>query len=183
VIDLFTELRPRVDDPARLRLEHASVLTEHDIDRLAALGAIASVQPAFIGSETEWLEGRVGDRLHRTYAFASLEAAGVTLAGGSDCPVEPPHPLRGMALARDRAGIHPPEGLAPDRALAMFTDGAALALREPPPLAPGSPADLVVLDRDPVTSSADEVRASEVIETFVDGSPVAVDRSLTVWPD
>jgi hypothetical protein len=182
VIDLFADLRPSVDDPARLRLEHASVLTREDIGRLADLGVIASVQPAFIGSETAWLEGRVGSRLDRTYPFASLEAAGVTLAGGSDCPVEPPHPLLGLALARDRAGIFPAEGLAPDRALAMFTDGAAAALREPPPLSIGSPADLVVLDRDPVTATPDEVRAATVIDTFVDGQLVEVDRNIPVWP-
>jgi predicted amidohydrolase YtcJ len=183
VIDLFAELRLRVDDPARLRLEHASVLTRDDIGRLAGLGVIASVQPAFLGSETDWLEGRVGSRLDRTYPFASLEAAGVTLAGGSDCPVEPPHPLLGMALARDRSGVFPAEGLAPDRALALFTDGAATSLREPPPLHPGSPADLVVLDRDPVVASPDELRATTVVETFVDGVAVDVDRSLPVWPD
>ena len=182
VIDLFAELRPGIDDPARLRLEHASVLTRRDIQRLADLGVIASVQPAFIGSETTWLEGRVGDRLDRTYAFASLEEAGVTIAGGSDCPVEPPHPLLGLALARDRAGIFPTEGLAPDRALAMFTDGAAAALREPPPLGIGSPADLVILDRDPVTATPDEVRAATVIDTFVDGEVVEVDRNVPVWP-
>lgn len=182
VIDLFEELRPHVDDPTRLRLEHASVLTRTDIGRLADLGIVASVQPAFIGSETTWLETRVGSRLDRTYAFASLERAGVTLAGGSDCPVEPPHPLLGMALARDRAGIFPAEGLSPERALAMFTDGAAAALGEPHPLAVGSPADLVVLDRDPVTSTPDEVRTTTVLETFVNGTPVEVDRSLPVWP-
>jgi predicted amidohydrolase YtcJ len=182
VIDLFADLRSSVDDPARLRLEHASVLTRADIARLADLGVIASVQPAFIGSETAWLEGRVGSRLDRTYPFASLEEAGVVLAGGSDCPVEPPHPLLGIALARDRAGIFPAEALAPDRALAMFTDGAAAALREPPPLAPGSPADLVIVDRDPVTASPDEVRGSTIIETFVDGAAVDVDRTIPVWP-
>jgi predicted amidohydrolase YtcJ len=87
-----------------------------------------------------------------------------------------------MALARDRAGIFPAEGLSPERALAMFTDGAAAALGEPRPLTVGSPADLVVLDRDPVASTPDEVRTTAVLETFVDGTPVEVDRSLPVWP-
>ena len=83
-----------------------------------------------------------------TYAFGSLAAAGVLLAGGSDCPVETPEPLRGMAAARHRAGIIPEEALSPDAALALFTEGASLASRLPPPLQPGSPADMVVLDSD-----------------------------------
>ena len=69
-------------------------------------------QPAFLPSETDWLERRLGrDRMRWTYAFASLAAAGVPLAGGSDSPVEAPEPLRGMAAARHRSGIVPVESL------------------------------------------------------------------------
>jgi len=167
-----------------MRLEHASVLTRDDIGRLAALGVIASVQPAFMASETTWLENRVGpERLARTYALASLEAAGVALAGGSDCPVEPPDPWAGIALARDRAGIVPEEGLSAESAFRLFTSGGALALGEPEPLAVGSPADLLIVDRDPVMSTPDEVRATEVIETWIAGEPVSVDRSVATWSD
>ena len=47
----------------------------------------------------------------------------------------------------------------------------------------GSPADLVVLDTDVRTASSDEVHAAQVIDTFVDGEPVAVDRDLPTWID
>ena len=52
----------------------------------------------------------------------------------------PPDPWAGMALARDRNGIVPAEALDAEAALRMFTDGAAAALGEAPPLAAGSPA-------------------------------------------
>lgn len=182
VLDLFERLVQRGVAGYRMRLEHASVLTREDIGRLAALGVIASVQPAFMGSETTWLENRVGpERLATTYALASLEAAGVALAGGSDCPVEPPDPWAGIALARDRAGIVPEEGLSAESAFRLFTSGSALALGEPEPLAVGSPADLLIVDRDPVMSTPDEVRATEVIETWIAGEPVSVDRSVSTW--
>jgi len=184
VIDMFEDLVAKGADAAKLRIEHASVLAESDMHRLAACGAFAAVQPAFIGSEAIWLGKRLGeDRLRRTYAFASLEEAGVTLAGSSDSPVEPPDPWAGMALARDRAGMVPAEALAPDRALAMYTSGAAAALGEPQPLQVGSPADFIVVDRDPVTATPDEVRSTEVIATYVDGVQVAVDRSKPLWLD
>jgi len=184
VLDMFERLIGEGIEPSRLRIEHASVLSAEDIDRLGRLGVTACVQPAFIESETSWIEDRIGpDRLARTYAFASLEQAGAHLAGSSDCPVEPPHPLRGIALARDRDGLVPGESLSPERALALFTSGAARSLGEPQPLAIGSPADLVALDRDPVTSTPDEVREAVVIETWVDGEPVAVDRNTPVWSD
>ena len=184
VLDVFEKFVGEGVAGHRMRLEHASVLTPADIGRLAELGVIASVQPAFLASETTWLESRVGpERLARTYAFSSLESAGVALAGGSDCPVEPPDPWAGIALARDRAGIVPEEGLSAESAFRLFTSGGAQALGEPEPLAVGSPADFLVVDRDPVTATPDEVRATEVIDTWIAGEPVPVDRSVSTWND
>ena len=56
-----------------------------------------------------------------------------------------------MALARDRAGIVPEEGLSALSAFRLFTSGGAAALGEPAPLAPGSPADFLVVDREDLT--------------------------------
>jgi hypothetical protein len=175
VIDLFEELVAEGANPRKLRIEHASVLERSDVERIAQLGVITSVQPAFLGSEFEWIADRVGaDRIVSTYPFASLDYAGVPMCGGSDSPVESPDPWSGMALARDRAGVMHAEGLLPDRALSLFTDGAAFALGEPLPLAPTSPADVVVVDRDPVTSDPDELRGTVVYDTWVRGKRVDV---------
>lgn len=182
VLDIMETLIDEGANPDRLRIEHASVITGRDIGRFAESGVIASVQPAFLGSETEWLPKRMGPaRLQRTYPFRTLLNAGARLAGGSDCPVEPPHPLSGMALARDRAGLVPSESLAADEALALFTDGAALAIGEEPPLVAGSAADLVLLDRDPVDATPDELRAAKVRATWVGGSRVDVDPGRVTW--
>jgi len=181
VVDLYEELVARGASPQRLRIEHASVLDRADIDRIARLGVVVSVQPAFLGSEFEWIADRVGsDRIVTTYPFASLDHAGVPMCGGSDSPVESPDPWEGMALARDRAGVTRSEGLFPDRALSLFTDGAAIALGEPLPLSPGSPADIVAVDRDPVVSDPDQLRGTVVIETWVHGERVVVDRTRPI---
>jgi len=184
VLDLFEELIAEGADPADLRMEHASVIDPDQIRRFAGLGVTAAVQPAFLASESEWIGQRVGiDRLGWVYPFRSLLEAGVPLAGSSDSPVEPPHPLWGMAAAMDRYGITPAERLSGTEALDLFTSGGAAALRESEPLSVGSPADLVVLDVDPTTASADEVHSASVLETYVDGEPVEVDRSLPTWVD
>jgi predicted amidohydrolase YtcJ len=181
VVDLYEDLVTLGASPLRLRIEHASVLDRADIDRIARLGVIVSVQPAFLGSESEWIADRVGsDRIVSTYPFASLDHAGVPMCGGSDSPVESPNPWEGMALARDRAGVTRSEGLLPDRALSLFTDGAAAALGEPLPLSPDSPADIVVIDRDPVASDPDQLRGTVVFETWVHGERVVVDRSRPI---
>ncbi|GBE26004.1 N-substituted formamide deformylase precursor [bacterium BMS3Bbin02] len=182
ILDQFEDLIADGYDPTRFRIEHASVLTGDLIDRFARTGVIASVQPAFLPSEIDWLETRVGtERLPRTYPLRSLLDAGALLAGGSDCPVEAPNPFWGMAAAIDRAGIVPEEGLTSAEALALFTQGSGAALKQPPPVAIGSPADFIVVDRNPLTATPDELRTTIVLETYVDGVPVLVDRSLPWW--
>ena len=83
----------------------------------------------------------------------------------------------------DRYGVAPEERLTGTEALALFTSGAARALREPEPLAVGSPADIVVIDIDPSTATSDEVHYARVIDTYVDGIAVNIDRMRAVWPD
>jgi len=182
VLDLMESLVRGGGDPSRLRVEHASVLTEPDIARFGALGITASVQPAFIASETGWLEKRLGpERLERTYAFRSLSEAGAPLAGGSDSPVEPPHPLWGMATARDRCGLVPAEALTAQAAFAMFTAGAAAAVGRDAALEPGSEAMLTILSVDPVAGTPDELRRAEVLGTWIDDAAVAIPEGITTW--
>jgi len=181
VIDLFEALGA---PQGRCRIEHASVISREDVRRMADLGIIGCIQPAFLGSEAGWLEHRLGPhRLARTYPFAGMYRAGVTLAAGSDSPVEPPDPWAGIALARDRAGVVTAESLDPGRALDLYTSGAAAALGEPVPLAVGSPADVIVVDRDPIIATPDELRRTRVHRVFVAGEAIAIDHSLPSWVD
>jgi predicted amidohydrolase YtcJ len=121
VLDVFEELIGMGADPGRLRVEHASLLTEAAIERMAKLGVTASVQPAFLASESDWLGKRLGDdRMSRVYPFKSLLEAGVHLIGGSDSPVELPDPAIGIGAAVDRPGFAPSERLAPEQAEQLF---------------------------------------------------------------
>lgn len=184
VLDVFDGLIADGTDPKDLRMEHVSVISPNQVERFANLGVTAVVQPAFLASESEWLPGRVGpERTAWVYPFRSLLKSGVPMAGSSDCPVEPPQPLWGMAAAMDRHGIVPEERLTGTEALAMFTSGAARSLGEKEPLSIGSPADIVVIDTDPTTATSAEVHSAQVLETFVDGVAAEVDRTLSVWAD
>ena len=120
-LDVHEQLIGEGADPSRLRIEHASVLTEASIERMAHLGVTASVQPAFIASEATWLEKRLGpERMNRVYPFRSLLEAGVPLLGGSDSPVELPDPETGITAAVDRHGVNPDEALTREQAESMF---------------------------------------------------------------
>ncbi|NND84052.1 MAG: amidohydrolase family protein [Acidimicrobiia bacterium] len=176
VLDVFTGLVDGGVDPSLLRVEHASLMDDADRVRFAEIGAIASMQPAFLPSDGPWLPTRLGDRIRDVFAHQSALDAGITVAGGSDCPVEQPSPLWGMAAARDRRGIVPEEEVSAGDALGLFTDGAAAALGEPPPLSGGSPAHLTILEDDPVTASPGDLPTLGVRAVWVRGhesEPVA----------
>jgi hypothetical protein len=160
VLDLFEVLVSDGADRARLRIEHASVLTADAIDRMAGLGVTASIQPAFLASEVEWLGKRLGHRVERTYSMEALMAAGVQMVGGSDCPVEPPNPWGGISAA---AG---PGRLGPQAGLDLF--GAVLS--------PGARADFLVIDRDPITSP--DIGETKVIAVYRRGEPQALVAEL-----
>jgi predicted amidohydrolase YtcJ len=121
VLDVHEELIGDGADPTALRVEHASILTEATIDRMARLGVTVSIQPAFLASEASWLEKRLGaDRMSRAYPFRTLLDAGVPLLGGSDSPVEHPNPEIGINAAVDRHGVNAGESLTREQAEALF---------------------------------------------------------------
>jgi hypothetical protein len=121
VLDVFAALIDMGAEATRLRVEHASLLTEKAIERMGRLGVTASVQPAFLASEHDWLVRRLGEeRTERVYPFRSLLEAGVTVVGGSDAPVELPDPEIGINAAVDRHGINPSQALTPEQARSLF---------------------------------------------------------------
>ncbi|HEX6221722.1 MAG TPA: amidohydrolase family protein [Acidimicrobiia bacterium] len=121
VLHVHQDLISSGADPGRLRVEHASVIRDETIERMASIGVTASIQPAFLASEESWLEKRLGaDRMSLAYPFRSMMEAGIPLLGGSDSPVELPDPETGIEAAVDRHGINPDEALSRTQAEALF---------------------------------------------------------------
>lgn len=167
VLDAFEQLRVYEKEkglPAfRHRIEHTQLLHPDDIDRLAQLGVIASMQPIHATSDMYIAEKFWGARSMGAYAWKSLLNRGTHMAFGSDAPVESPNPFWGLhaAVTRTRPGNipsadgwYPAERLTLVEALAGFTTGPAYAANwedEMGQLAPGFFADLIVLKDDPFT--------------------------------
>lgn len=169
VLDLFRSLKGGWADPTRMRVEHASVLPPELIEQFASTGVTASVQPAFIGSEVSWLESRVGaERSRWTYPLGSLVEAGVRLIAGSDSPVEDPNPWTAMALACDNP-LNPEESIDRETAVTMYGGRTPRV---------GDVADLVVLDRNPL--STDDLGSTRVLATYKAG--VEIDARPMPWP-
>ena len=137
----------------RHRIEHLELPTMNQLARMAKIGMIASVQPAFMemgGEELAAFREMYGERMERLNPFLSIAKLGVVLAGGSDSPVTPYDPLLGIHCALN----HPvaAERLPILEALKMFTSNAAYSGFEENfkgSLEPGKLADLVVLSADP----------------------------------
>ncbi|HEV3455338.1 MAG TPA: amidohydrolase [Thermoanaerobaculia bacterium] len=168
----------------RFRLEHAQVLRLEDIQRLARLGIVASMQPTHATSDMPWAKDRLGEaRLAGAYAWRKVLNAGGRLALGSDFPVESADPRLGFYAAVTRQDLNgqPPGGWLPgerlsrEEALRGFTLDAAWSLfldSEVGSLAAGKRADLVVFGSDPMTVPAAEIPKAPVDLTLVDGQVV-----------
>ena len=167
----------------RHRIEHAQVMTLDDIQRIADLGVIASVQPTHATSDMPWVEARVGDRAVGAYAWRRLVDAGARLALGSDFPVERVDPLLGFyaAVTRQDAEGAPAGGwygnqvLSREEALRGFTADAAYAAfmeDEVGSLVPGLRADFVVLSQDLMRVPPEAILDTRVLATYIDGERV-----------
>ncbi|MGA7511809.1 MAG: amidohydrolase [Candidatus Sulfotelmatobacter sp.] len=166
----------------RLRIEHAQVTTPAQIARFKELKVIASVQPSQLLSDMRWAQDRLGPkRAANSYAWASFLNKGVTLAFGTDYPVEPISPFRGLYAAVTRKSENgkqeyfPEQKLTMDQAIAAYTTGSAFAEfeeKDKGELAPGMLADFVVLDRDITAASAEKELATKVLLTVVGGKRV-----------
>jgi predicted amidohydrolase YtcJ len=90
----------------RLRIEHAQVTTPQQIVRFKELKVIASMQPSHLLTDMSWAESRLGPkRAEHSYAWAEFLRRGVTLAFGTDYPVEPVTPFRGIYAALTRMNV------------------------------------------------------------------------------
>ncbi len=171
-VDLLAEVVAAHPGPHRHRVEHASVLDDATVERMAEVGVAAVVQPISLRSEAHWLARCVGpERLGRTYPLRRLLDAGVTVAGSSDAPIEATDVLAAMSAAVDRALV-PEQAISGAEAVELYTRGGAVVRGtgdELGALAPGRRADLVVLDADPTRIAADRIAGIEVLATIVAG--------------
>lgn len=178
------EISDKFPGDKRWRIEHAQVFDPADMALFARNGVIASMQPVHQTSDRTMAEARLGpDRLAGAYAWRTLANAGVRLAFGSDAPVESADPFAGLAAAISRigpdgqpfGGWRAQETVSREQALAGFTSDAAFAGFAEGRfgrLVKGERADFVLIDRDPLLASPEEIRQTRVLETWVGGRKV-----------
>ena len=181
VLDAIEELSATYKGDRRWRLEQAELADPADFARFGQYGIVASLQPQALEDGRSVAETRLGPtRLAGAYSWKSLAGAGAVLAFGSGAPAESPKPFAGMAIAITRQGAdgqpfggwQPQERLTREAALAAYTTGGAHALFGEGRfgrIARGQRADFVLVDRDPLLATPDELRAMHVLQTWVGG--------------
>lgn len=161
----------------RHRIEHVQLIHPDDAHRLAELQVIASMQPIHAISDWDMANRYWGERCQWAYNARLQVDAGAVLALGSDSPVEPFHPLKGIHAAVTRRPAngepwYPQLALTLDEAVRGYTFGPAYAAGMEDrlgKLATGYYADLIVLNQDLTAVPPDSLLEVQVTATMVGG--------------
>lgn len=163
----------------RDRVEHAQVVDPEDFARFSQLNIIASMQPSHLLDDERWASDRLGPKRSRgAYAWRTMQQNGVRLAFGTDHPVEPLNPLRGIyacvtrELPQGSASWEPQERLPIKDCLRAYTIGSAYAEFEENrkgAIAPGMLADLVVYSVNLLQIPARDLLTAKVKMTITGG--------------
>lgn len=171
--------RPELKD-ARWRIEHAQHVDPSDIPRFKELGVIAAMQGIHCTSDALFAENRLGQQRARdgAYAWRSFLDAGVIIANGTDAPVEDVDPIESFYASVTRKRVDNgyeffvEQAMTREEAIYSYTLGNAFAGFEEEDkgsLAEGKLADIVILSKDLINCSDEEIMDTEVLYTIVGG--------------
>ena len=168
---------PRFDH--RFTFEHFGISSSQQVDRIAAVGGVASVNAYYVYELSEAFAAHtVGhERASQISRLGSLERAGVRFAVHSDFPMAPAKPLNNAWVAANRltesgALMCPDERASLDAAIRAITTNAAYVLGledEIGSLRWGKRADFTILEADPYTVGVESLRDIPIWGTVFEG--------------
>lgn len=171
----------------RHTIEHIECMKPEDALRFKKAGVIAAVQPDHMPKydfKNHPFQAILGpDRLNEAWPFHTIEENGGILSFGTDYPVAPLNPLRGIFRAVTRCtddpvpemGFSETEKISLQNALKAYTYGSAYCNfreKELGTLEEGKLADIAVLSRDLFECDPMEIKSTEVIFTILDGQVI-----------
>lgn len=166
----------------RHHIAHIQVVHPDDITRFAELEVTANAQPLWACNDDYQIELTTpflgSQRVDWQYPFGALVSSGARLAMGSDWGVSTANVMEEIDVAVHRTcpegePLGPQHALDPVTALTAFTAGSAYINHAEPEtgtLAPGSIADYVIFDRDPLDTGV--FRDAKVVRTVIGGETV-----------
>lgn len=155
-------------------IEHLSIMTDREIEMVAEVGAIASLQPGFLESSTALSDG-YSDKAMKIIPAKSFLKSDVEVALSSDNPCGPLDPLRNIRMAISRRAyngrvVNENEALSVNEAIRAYSKGGNKAIhgKSGGGIEQGEDADLCFLSGPPEHSQ------TRVLETWI--------RGKEVWP-
>jgi hypothetical protein len=160
------------------------------IRKIKDLGIVLDLQPDWLWLDGATLRKQFGDeRMAYFQPYKSLFEAGVAVGGGSDHmqkigslrSINPYNPFLGMWITLTRQPrwtdqpLHPEQRISREQAIRLYTVNNAFLTfeeKEKGSLEKGKLADLIVLDRDILACPLDQVRTTQVEQTYLGGKLV-----------
>lgn len=191
LLDVYEDIaRTRSIRETRPGLTHANFMSPEAVQQIARLGVVVDLQPAWLWQDGRTLMKHFGnERLRWFQPLHSLFAAGAVVGGGSDHmqkigamrAVNIYHPFFAMWVAVTRQSkncdgpIHSGEALTREQAIRFYTANNAFLLfreKDTGTLEAGKLADFIVLDTDLLTCPTDDIRKTQVLQTFLSGKQI-----------
>ncbi|TDU71010.1 hypothetical protein EI77_02128 [Prosthecobacter fusiformis] len=191
LVDTYEEVNQRHSvRAARASITHCNFMQPESIAKAAKLGVCIDLQPIWLHMDGRTLTGHFGE--DRMAMFQPLRACfdqKVIVGGGSDHmqkigsfrSVNPYNPWLGMWTAITRKArkldkpVHIENALTREEALRLYTTNNAYLLKlekETGSIEKGRLADLILVDRDPLTCPIDDLPQTTVLKTWLGGNVV-----------
>ncbi len=162
----------------RHRIEHNSVCTPRQLERIKDLGVVPSSSIGYMyGIGDDYVENFGPERIRWLHPHRTMQEMGIVAGGNNDYPVTDYSPMVQIyeaVVRKTRTGrsVSPEEAIGILDAIRVYTwNGAYLGKEEDikGSIEPGKLADMVVLDRDILEVSPEEIKDINVLTTIVDG--------------
>ncbi len=171
-------------------ITHSNFMSSEAVEKLAKLGVVVDIQPAWLYLDTRTLVKQFGlDRLRYFQPLKSIFESHGIAGGGSDHmqkigslrSINPYNPFLGMWVTLTRkarwyeGSLHPEEALNREQAIRFYTINNAYILfrdHQIGSLEAGKLADFIILDRDILTCPVDSIKDTKVLKTYFDGKPL-----------
>ncbi|HYF34178.1 MAG TPA: amidohydrolase, partial [Prosthecobacter sp.] len=191
LIDTYEEVNQRHSvRAARSSVTHCNFMLPESIEKAAKLGVCIDMQPIWLHMDGRTLTGHFGkERMARFQPLRACFDQKVVVGGGSDHmqkigsfrSVNPYNPWLGMWTAVTRTArkldepVHLENAITREEAVRMYTTNNAYLLKmetDTGSIEKGKLADIILVDRDPLTCAIDDLAQTKVLKTWLGGKVV-----------